>query len=467
MYVPDTFDQHVHLPGHLHRHADCARYFLHRVVWGRVQRRLTLDQYVPVKFDYLRSVIPDRVVKPLKLALLDAGVVECDGQYVEGEKALGYRLRPPHSAARIVRTRLSDGATADKVRANRRAEFKRIRLDVHRHLLGQYRRLEIDLPLALHLLEGDPDFEVNKIPPQQIAERDWSFSVCRYGRVHTDLTRCPRAVRPALRVDGLPLIEIDVANSQPLFLALLLINHRRQGNKTFGYVTFPEKRTNPYSKIDEIVSRTIIHFSQREENTITPLPPLSITTRMGCDEEEKCLEKPVLVARDNDTDTSRAYQDILKQDEICFIQLCENGGLYEDFMDRLELPVRMWVKAQFFEVIYGDNRSRSPLKADFAEVFPNVAEVVRVHKRKDHGFLPRLMQNIEANFVINTVCRRLMKELPEAPVLTIHDCVLTTPPYEDAIAGVMREEFARLGLHPTFHIKRHGGTPQPEQRGQS
>ena len=85
-----------------------------------------------------------------------------------------------------------------------------------------------------------------------------------------------------------------------------------------------------------------------------------------------------------------------------------------------------------------------------------MAEVVRIHKRKDHGFLPRLMQNIEANFVINTVCRRLMKEYPEAPVLTLHDCLLTTESHADLVARVMREEFDRLGLEPSLHVRDHG-----------
>lgn len=125
-------------------------------------------------------------------------------------------------------------------------------------------------------------------------------------------------------------------------------------------------------------------------------------------------------------------------------------------MERLELPIRSWVKEQFFEYLYGTNSQTSPLKEAFAEQFPGVAEVVRVHKRKDHAFLPRLMQNIEANFMINTVCRRLMKEMPEAPVLTIHDSILTTEPFVEPIRAVIGEEFSRLGLSPTLHGKRYG-----------
>ena len=454
VYVPESFDPDAVLPPDLRRYADCARYFLHRVIWGKVQRRLTPDLFVPIKFDYLRAVIPDRIIKPLKLALLDGGVVECDGYYVENEKSLGYRLRAPHSEARIVRTALADRQTAEKVRANRQAEFKKVRLDVHKYLRDQYRRLEIDLPLALKLLEGDPNFEVVKIPPQQIAAKDWSFSVCRYGRVHTDLTQCPREARPALRIDGQPLVEVDVANSQPLFLALLLINYRKHGNKTFAKVSFHEKK-NQYEEIDDIIRRTVLQFAQREEDETTPPTAASITTRMKCEEKEEEAEISALATIDSRTGGTSRYQEFLKPDEMSFVRLCEQGGLYEDFMDRLEMPVRKWVKEQFFAVLYGDNRYQSALKGDFTEVFPNVAEVVKVHKRKDHGFLPRLMQNIEANFVINTVCCRLMKELPDAPVQTIHDCLLTTPPYVDAITGVMREEFACLGLSPQFHVKRH------------
>lgn len=457
VYVPESFDPDVILPPDLRCYGDCARYFLHRIIWGRVQRRLSLDGFVPIKFDYLRAVIPDRVIKPLKLALLGGGVVECDSHYVEGEKSLGYRLLAPYSEARIVRTALGDRQTAEKVRANREAEFKKVRLDVHKYLWDQYRRLEIDLPLALKLLNGDPNFELVKIPAQQIATKDWSFSVCRYGRVHTDLTQCPKAVRRALRMDGQPLVEIDVANSQPLFLALLLINYRRHGNKTFAKISFPEKWSNPYHQIDEIIRMTIHEFSQREEEA-NSLPPLtSITTRMKCEEKEKEAEIASLVTTDNSTERTRRYREFLKPDEMAFVRLCEQGNLYEHFMGRVEMPVRKWVKKDFFMVLYGDNRHQSPLKADFAEVFPNVAEVVKVHKRKDHSFLPRLMQNIEANFIINTVCRRMMKELPDAPVLTIHDCLLTTPPFVEPVTSVMREEFARLGLSPTFHVTQYGG----------
>jgi hypothetical protein len=454
--VPATFDPHAILPSELRHYADCARYFLHRIIWGKVMRRLTLDNYVPIKFAYLRAVIPDRVIRPLKVALEEAEIIECDNHYIEGVKALAYRLGPRYRNARFVRVAIGDQATADKLRANREAEHKKVKLDVHKYLRNWYRRLEIDLPLALRLLNGHPRYELVKVPAEQIAGKDFSFSVCPYGRVHTDLTQCSRRIRPALRMNGQSLVSIDVANSQPLFLALVLINYRKHGHKKFSFVTFNEEKVNPYADIDTIIQTTILPFPEKGEEQTTPATTPSITNRIETGGKAECRSTSAVTTTSGDSGRLAVNRQFLKPDEVKFLALCEAGKLYEDFMVRLEIPVRDWVKDRFFEYAYGRNHFQSPFKADFTEVFPNVAEMIRLLKRRDYTFLPCLMQNIEANFIINTVCRRLMNEFPESPVLTIHDCLLTTPPHLDTIQRVMREEFRRLGLAPTFHVKRYG-----------
>jgi hypothetical protein len=232
IYVPANFDPSTDLPAELIRYADCARYFLHRIVWGQMQRRTTHDQFVCLKYDYLKAVIPERAIKPLKEALIASGVIECDGYYQESRKALGYRLGASYRPAPIIRCAVEDVATRRRVQSNRQAEHKRVRLDVHRYLRSQFKKLDIDLPLALSLLKDHHQFELVKLPLIQISAKDFSFQHCRYGRVHTELTRCPRIVRPALSVEGKNLVSIDLANSQPLFLSLLLINYRKKKNST-------------------------------------------------------------------------------------------------------------------------------------------------------------------------------------------------------------------------------------------
>lgn len=55
--------------------------------------------------------------------------------------------------------------------------------------------------------------------------------------------------------------------------------------------------------------------------------------------------------------------------------------------------------------------------------------------------------------MINRVCRRIMVEIPEAPIFTIHDSILTTSPYPPSIEAIILEEFQSLGIRPTLRRK--------------
>lgn len=467
IYVPENFDPEV-LPADLKPHADSARYILHRIIWGQVMKRRTINNYVALKFDYLREVIPDRIIAPLKRALIAANVIECDDYYIEGQKSLGYRLGLSYWKVRIIRVAVSDEATATKIRVVRRAKIKKVRLDVHRWLRSQFKRLELDLPLALSLLSGHHRFELIKIPVEQIADNESDFSVCRYGRVHSSLTRCSSQIRPAMHVSGESLISLDVANSQPLFLSLLVVNFRRQGNKTFAYVTFPKNSTNQYRDIDRIIEETISPFNPIQDSLTPSVLLLPNTTRIvSSKEEQPHTDQEVEPTEELPRDIS-VNRGFLAQDEQAFVTLCEQGRLYRTLKDEMELreiPLRHWVKTELFEVLFGSNRLKSRLKNIFEDMFPGVAEVIRVHKTKDYAFLPRLLQNIESNFIINTVCRRIMDEMPDAPVYTIHDSILTTRLFVEPIRQIMVEEFARLGLMPTLHLKDYGRFKGKAPRG--
>ena len=453
VYVPESFDPKTALPPDLQKHADSARYFLHRIIWGNVQKARTLEGYVPLKFDYLKDVIPSRALKPLKTALIDNGVIECDGYYQEGVKSLGFRLTPEYRAARITRIALA-GKTATKLATVRRAEAKKLRLPVHRYLRNHLNQLEIDLPLALSLLRDHPHFDMVKIPVEQIALKELSPSVCRFGRFHSALTRCPKKVRRALHVQGERLVGIDIANSQPLFLGLILINFRRYGRKCFAFVSFTNTSSNPYKTIEELISDTVLPFPEQEifpSSSTSPIPTASITTRKARSKEKESLNDRGFTTQTIAPKQKLVNKGNLKADEREYVQLCESGQLYETLMEAMEVMSRRWIKEQFFGVIYGKNQVQSELKTRFRELFPNVAAVIQELKRKDYRFLPCLMQNLESHFIINMVCGRLMTELPQAPVFTIHDSILTTRRYVDRVEATLREEFTRLGLSPTLH----------------
>lgn len=456
VYIPDGFDPVLCLPPLLQGEADSARYFLHRIIWGRVTKKANEAGFVNLKTDYLRDVIPKRVLRPLITSLIENSVIECDDHFIRDRKSYGYRLTDNYFRRAIVRYQISGQTTSEKIRKYRRVEYKRIRYDVHRHLRTQLRKLDVNLDEALEHLKEHREFEIVKIPVTQIANHDFMFKVCRFGRVHTDLTHCHSAVRQWLTVGGKHLVSIDLKNSQPLFLSLLLINYRRSGNKTFPFNCIQGSRSNPYTNVDELIRKTTVPISLSENKHTSPVVLSAITTdKMGNEFSQHPTSKDVMESPicPNPWWT---HSDGLSDDESHFISLCEEGRLYEEWMEAADIPVRKWAKEALFHILYGKNGARSPAKKRFYELFPKVAQVIREHKRKDHRFLPQLLQKIESSFVINNVCRRLMNESPEAPIFTIHDSILTTPEHAEFVLTIFREEFATHGLAPQFHLTQYG-----------
>jgi len=463
--VPASFDPKLHLPIELRKHADSARYLLHRIIWSNVQKKQNLDGFVPLKFQYLREVIPDRILKSLKDALIDSGMIECDNHYIEGHKSHGYKLGRQSCNDRIVEIQITEQATENKIIKLRRAKDRRIRLDVHCWLRSNFKELDIDLPLALAKLSGHHAFETVKIPAEEIAAKNVSVSVCRYGRFHTPLTRLSRQVRCFLNVDGEPLINLDIRNSQPLFLALLMMNYRKRDNKKFGLITFKDNVVNPYKNIDSIIEQTVTSFTSKKENSFHHSLSVANTNRKAIEKGTQTQYSQSLRTTTSCPQDNTLIKKHLQQDELFFLGLCEDGSLYKHLASIADIPSKSWAKENFFEVLFSKNNFQSKLKSAFTEEFPNVAEVIRVHKRRNYQFLAQLLQNIESNFMINNVCRTIMNEMPEAPIFTIHDSIMTTKPYVDRITHVMKAEFASLGLSPRIKPEDYGATAKSDSEG--
>ena len=59
---------------------------------------------------------------------------------------------------------------------------------------------------------------------RRIAEGDFFSIPDRYGRFHSNLTNLKTTLRPFLRYRDSDLVNLDIANSQPMIFCLLLVN---------------------------------------------------------------------------------------------------------------------------------------------------------------------------------------------------------------------------------------------------
>jgi hypothetical protein len=199
VYTPTSLD----LPDWCKEDEEAIRHILHIIHYRHCIEAIPKEAFVPLKAAYLRRQIPGW--HTLKRKFLRAGIIETDHFYIEGQKCFGYRAGERFRAApyRLVTIKTTIPAEGNDDNA--------FAAPVHTWLKRQAQRIAV-------ANDGTSD------QLQIIGDGLWRFnSRDTFGwRFHSNLTRLKTEARRALRVNGRPLVEIDIKNSQPLFLAKLL-----------------------------------------------------------------------------------------------------------------------------------------------------------------------------------------------------------------------------------------------------
>lgn len=475
------------LPEPWRKHADYANYFQHRIIVGQSLWQVDDDEgkFTLLKCEHLRSVIPKSILTKLRDAMLDIGLIECDGDFVIGKKSLGYRLGHEFLNRPTLRISCRDELLAGRIKEIKRSEYKSY-TKVHRYLLCWLKRVQVDLDGAFAMLAATPFPDRDSFTGEQVKEitkqalrcikdREFGLIPCHYGRIHTNVTRLLAEAREFLHVDGEPLVNIDIANSQPLFLGMVV-------SKLLGLLSPVPPSSSVCIPVHPCYSSSHSSPVSCYEPPPSPLPiPPSYTMSSegpseaqaqaqqgGYDELKVSKHAYLFTAATNDDVPSEGW------DVAEYFSLCERGHLYEELMHRLGWAgSRADFKAkEWFRFLYGRNHEDTPLIDLFRTDFPTMWEFIRSHK-KAHGYkeLSRQMQRDESKLMIENICGRLMSEHPEAPVVTIHDSIMTTSGHVDAVMRVMREEFRRIGANPTLTVDRGSmgerGAKQAAQRDRS
>ncbi len=264
LYVPDTFDPDLHLPEELWQLADYARFLLHRIHVGRVHLRRG-NCLVYLKHDYLAKFMPRGRFTIIRDALVDSGVIHVRRFCVPGELCYGYRLCPPHNQA-FSHYQPTTKRLINKIKAWRAKEFRDVRLPLHRELRRFVKAITIDEIAALRSVQGSPFERSAQVAMiQRIVNGDFFTVVDRFGRFHTNLTNLKATLRPFLRYQNSHLVNLDIANSQPMIFCLLLVNlfsNEEQLDNLIDY-SFPE---TSYSYLMGIVQDYLDSLHHHNDN---------------------------------------------------------------------------------------------------------------------------------------------------------------------------------------------------------
>ncbi len=424
------------------------------------RKRITLKAescgWTPLKTDYLRNQFGRHALADVLSVLRTLGVLECDRRYRKGKRSRRYRVVP------------WDGPWVPVQAAAPKRSAKRQTIPlapVHYYLQRQLGELTIDLPQAVQLastLEPNEDSVLDRDEYrktiidlcQVVHDGDFRLTPDQYGRVHSLFTRLPRKLRGCLRLCGEPLVGIDLANAQPLLAGVLCVRYHASRSVRFGILN---KRFRGGRYSDEMLAQLERVYGLPSPQTSIPLgtyihPSIVLEKRdsgfflAGPSPWLSPSRLPV---------PPQSEPDGLPHDLRSYLEVCQRGEFYESLGDD-----RKAVKKELMVILFDRPGRRSEITYRFNELYPTMAQFLRDLKTKNslpaadrYKYPSHLLQNFEATLFIGRICRRLMNERADIPVLTLHDSLYTTDHYVADLLGVMRGEFARIGLEPTFKLE--------------
>ena len=374
--------------------------------------------YIPLSAKYLENICTKRFYGIIRKILINLKIIECNESYVPGVFSKGYRLCPKYRFSYLKKIYIKDlrlEKKLNKIRAAKRFNL----LDIEKKLYDNLMNLEIEYEMALKIINE------RKFAGEFESERAYDTRICsvenlynkkiifakddKTGRIFTNVTFMGKELRKFLIFDQNRLCEIDIANSQPFFLNFILLDYYEKQEIN--------KRTNLYSNISYLnninyYNNTTLSNNYHNINYNTPYVPSFYS---------------------------------LPKDVCHYYELTLSGTFYEEIqiMWGEELGKELdkdKIKKMTLTMFFGFNHWKSKELDIFMEYFPNVWSVIKHEKKNNYKNLALKLQKAEAEFIINTVVKRIINEEPDLPLYTIHDSILTLPEYAKYIENIIAEE---------------------------
>jgi len=165
--------------------------------------------------------------------LIDSKILKLVRNHQKGKNARVYKIDEKVIHGKILRYKNSDSVLLKKYKIAVSAieesniESSKIDFDVKKKLVNDLFYVDVDFSKSIFYLDQtnqDTDiYNRNKYSVECISDRHIFYHFDSYGRMHTNFTILKSFIRKnCLMIDGEETVEIDIKNSQPLFLCKLI-----------------------------------------------------------------------------------------------------------------------------------------------------------------------------------------------------------------------------------------------------
>ncbi|MCX6141872.1 MAG: hypothetical protein NTZ35_01495 [Ignavibacteriales bacterium] len=198
-------------------------------------------EYIRLNTKILRRVLTCELARPIMEALTSLNFAETDNQYILGEKSRGYKLTLPYRSAPFTTVTIADKRFHNKLVKIKEREILNLS-PLHQQIYQNLSSFSFDLVAAEALLDqmngNTRQFLTVRLAIDKIQKQDFFFSTDRKtGRIFHNYCNLKKEFRQCiLDADGLTMVDIDICNSQPFFLALMLKESLVESDNVLKYI---------------------------------------------------------------------------------------------------------------------------------------------------------------------------------------------------------------------------------------
>lgn len=216
------------LPISLTTRADDAKWFVSTVTAKTASGNVDPWDFVRLSKDILQRVMDQRTYSKVIKCLASARAIEVAG-YWAGVKCKGYKLAERYLTSEPIRVNAVDTRLIERIQAEDKrleAEQRKRWLPVHDDLKECQKRLTITrkADTIIDSLENPYARLGQDILVGNLRDRSMGFTVGKTRRVFNGATGMKKVVRECLLLGGDPVGSVDIVNSQPALLGVMLMN---------------------------------------------------------------------------------------------------------------------------------------------------------------------------------------------------------------------------------------------------
>ncbi len=373
------------------------------------------ENCTPLKMEYVRKLVPcgDSYI----LKLIDLGIIQRSGFAKIKETCYKYNFAPEYYS-KYLSFPLNNAKLIRRIESAQQELKKQDAKSIRNH--SEQTKYLKQLTIAdnySEFIESNYTSETDQYncilgSATRIINKDIFYSIDNTsGRFHSNITNMAKGLRPFLRINNEPLVNIDIKNSQPYLSTIIL--------------------TDP-GKVSYLTNNPVFALL---------LQSLKVS---------------------------------LNKDVKKYIELVVLGQLYEylmaEFANEGLTLTRDETKGHVLRILFARNRMpkdeiNRKARQIFKDRFPTVHRIfskVRGHEKGDkfQSFkrFAILLQRIESYLMLDVILKRIYKELPGTIAVTVHDSIMTgilTNNVEVVRKIIVEELTFFIGFQPQIKIERN------------